>query len=115
MPLVEKKILLVEDDPKLRYVLQTLLEQRGCKLKVCEDAKCVRELDGEHTFDTAIVDVRLPLELGTDLARFLSQKYANLKIVFITGYDNLERFEHRLDGASLLVKPFDFETLWNLI
>ena len=109
-----KKILLVEDDPKLRYVLHTLLEQRGCQVKVCEDAECARKIDGDH-YDTAILDVRLPLELGTDLAGFLSRKHPDLRIIFITGYDNLERFEHRLDGAKVLIKPFAFDALWGLL
>jgi len=110
----DRSILLVEDDPKLRYVLETLLSERGCRVKVCEDAACARKLHADH-FDVAIVDVRLPVESGTDLANHLAETHKPLKIIFITGYDNLENFETRLKGAELLVKPFDFEALWKLI
>jgi DNA-binding response OmpR family regulator len=68
-------------------------------------------MDGKE-IDVAILDVRLPAELGTQLAQHLVQKYGHIRIIFVTGYDDLERFNPRIQGASLLVKPFSFEALW---
>ena len=112
--ILKKNILLVEDDPKLSFVLKTLLEERGCDVTVCHSAAEARQLN-HNGVDVAVLDVRLPLELGTELAEHLRTKHGRLKIIFVTGYDDLERSKPAIDHAALLVKPFSFDALWALL
>lgn len=109
-----RRILLVEDDPKFRFVLQTILEQRGCQVTVCQDAEEARKLDGD-SFTAAIIDARLPVENGTDLAKHLMSRHEDLKVILVTGFGDLEKQDAGLKGASILVKPFDIESLWKLL
>jgi len=109
-----KKILVVEDDTKLRYVLQSMLEQHGCDVVACSDAQQARQFDGDALY-AAVIDVRLPDERGDALAHYLKEHHGDIKIVFITAYDDLKELDVRLHGASLLVKPFSFDSLWKLL
>jgi nitrogen-specific signal transduction histidine kinase/CheY-like chemotaxis protein len=83
-------ILIVEDEPTVRRLLQRVLEREGYRVRVAATGR--EALDGwtEYGFgvDLVITDVVMPGGVsGTELARELQRLSPSLPIVFTSGYD----------------------------
>jgi DNA-binding response OmpR family regulator len=108
-----KRILLVEDDPSLGFVIKDNLMLRGYDVTLCRDGE-----EGEQSFLTSafnlcIFDVMLPKKDGFSLARSVRAKSANVPILFLTAKamveDKLEGFSTGAD--DYITKPFSLEEL----
>jgi DNA-binding response OmpR family regulator len=113
MELIGKKILLVEDDPSLGFVIKDNLSMKGYHVTLCSDGE-----EGENTFlnqlfHLCIFDVMLPKVDGFTLARSVRQKDKNIPILFLTAKalmeDKLEGFQTGAD--DYITKPFSLEEL----
>lgn len=108
-----KKILLVEDDPSLGYVIKDNLTIRGYDVTLCQDG-----VEGEMAFHSSlfnlcIFDVMLPRKDGFSLARSVREKNRSIPILFLTAKsmteDKLEGFQAGAD--DYIIKPFSLEEL----
>ncbi len=109
-----KKILIVEDDPKSLYALESVLQDKGFKVIGCGTAEACSALDDDH-FDAAILDIRLPGAPGTQVAAELLQNHAAILIIFVTAFDVLKEIKTHFPGCIVLVKPIDIEMLLRLL
>jgi DNA-binding response OmpR family regulator len=110
----QKKILLVEDDPSLGFVIQDNLILKGYEVVRCTDG-----VQGENAFNSApfnlcILDVMLPKKDGFDLARTIRKTNKDIPIIFLTAKamldDKLAGFETGAD--DYMTKPFSLEELF---
>jgi DNA-binding response OmpR family regulator len=108
-----KRILLVEDDPSLGFVIKDNLSMRGYDVTLCKDG-----LEGEKSFHSAfynlcIFDIMLPKKDGFSLARSVRSRNASIPILFLTAKsmmeDKLEGFKSGAD--DYITKPFSLEEL----
>ncbi|MGQ0552912.1 MAG: response regulator transcription factor [Planctomycetota bacterium] len=107
------KVLIVDDDPKLRaYVTQGLTES-GMQAESAPDGEtAVTRLAQEH-FDVVLLDVMLPGMHGWDVLESLRSRPNPPAVIFVTARDALEERLRglRSGGDDYLVKPFAFEEL----
>lgn len=110
---IAKRILLVEDDPSLGFVIKDNLSIKGYDVTLCQDGE-----EGERTFRDAlfnlcIFDVMLPKKDGFALARSVRERNKNIPILFLTAKsmtdDKLEGFQAGAD--DYITKPFSLEEL----
>ena len=100
-------ILLVDDDPAVRGLARIILEHEGWRV---EEAGSLQEAfqilnPGQFRPHIAVVDLRLPDGLGTELVDQLRQARPKSKIVYITGDPGwLRRME--AEAHCVLAKPF---------
>lgn len=113
MPEQTKKILLVEDDESLGYVIQDNLIMRGYLVTRCKDGEEAAKIFFAGNFDLCILDVMLPLKDGFMLSREIRTHNGDVPILFLTAKsmteDKLEGF--RAGGDDYIVKPFSMEEL----
>jgi CheY-like chemotaxis protein len=112
---IPRTILVVEDDPAVRGVIQEVLSLSGYRVVEAangEDAiaRC-RHHDGH--FDLLLTDVVMPHLGGRQLAQQLHERYPQMKVLFISGYmdDAILREGLSRDGMAFLPKPFSPEAL----
>ena len=101
-------LLLVDDDARIRSLLQRFLSESGFRISVAADAaQARRRLDGLE-FDLLIVDVMMPGESGLDLASDL-RTVTDVPILMLTARsDAADRIAGLEAGADdYLVKPFE--------
>lgn len=107
------KILLVEDDPTLGYLLREYLLMNDFDIQVAETGEKAIECLHTNTFDLVILDVMLPDKSGFDLATQIKVSYPNLPFIFLTArslkVDVLKGFA--LGAVDYLKKPIDEEEL----
>src|SRR5262245_8920188 len=74
-------ILIVDDEPEVREMLDDYLVTHGFETICADSASAARELAARHCVDLALVDIRMPGEDGLSLARHLRERYAKIAIV----------------------------------
>ena len=102
-------ILIVDDEPDVREVLEEYFTAHGYAAIGAESAGAARAIAAAHPIDLAVVDIHMPGEDGLSLARHLRERYARIAIVMLTSADAVvDRIVGLEMGADDYVpKPFD--------
>jgi signal transduction histidine kinase/ActR/RegA family two-component response regulator len=100
------RILLVEDDPRVRTATVGALEDLDYEPVACGSGAEAIEIFGAQDFDLVISDVIMPEMTGPELIRHLKQHSPrDFAVLFVTGYVG-EGESDELRGYELLRKPF---------
>lgn len=105
----QEKILVVDDDARLRGLLQRFLEEQGFYVKGAADAEQMDRILGRELFSLMVLDLMLPGEDGLSICRRLRESGNAMPVIMLTarGDDN-ERIEGLEAGADdYLPKPFN--------
>lgn len=65
----------------------------------------------KNSVELALLDIRMPVMNGIELAVKLREKYPNILIVFISAYDEYIRDSNLIGGDYYIVKPYKRETI----
>lgn len=114
-------ILFTDDEPMLRSIGETMLEQLGHHVVIAKEGKDALELldKSEQLFDLLITDLIMPGGMnGDELANIVSERWPSVKILFLSGYtdnhlDNVG-IVHK-DKVHFLQKPFRIDELQEAI
>ena len=98
------RILIIEDDDKSRFALQSVLQERGYEVIAAMTAEEAALVEG-HPFSAAVIDLRLPAKQGHTYAQELRAAHPNLRIIFVTAYHGDGNLQLVLPGYVLLIKP----------
>lgn len=113
MELTGKKILLVEDDKTLNFIIRDNLEEAGYDVTASEDGLSALDIFSSNEFDLCLLDVMLPKLDGFSLARKIREKNQSIPILFLTAKnmteDKINGFN--LGGDDYITKPFSMEEL----
>ncbi len=109
------KVLLVEDEPEVRSVVQTFLQTLGCEVTTCPSAEqALPLLHEEAEIDLLLTDVALgPGMRGTELAAKAEARVPGVAILLMSGYssDLLKSDRVGIQTWELLRKPYSRESL----
>jgi two-component system cell cycle sensor histidine kinase/response regulator CckA len=108
-------ILLVEDEPDVRELTQMVLSERGytvIEAPTPADAERVAGSNGTE-IHLLLTDVVMPGISGGELAKRLTERFPNLRVLYMSGYThNLFAQDGTLEeGISFLQKPFTPQVL----
>jgi DNA-binding response OmpR family regulator len=107
------KILLVEDDTNLGFVISDQLRSEGYSVTLCSDGAEGFKHFNQDTFHMCIFDVMMPKKDGFSLARDVRKVNSTIPILFLTAKsmseDKVEGFKS--GGDDYLTKPFHSEEL----
>lgn len=102
-------LLVVDDDARLRALLQRYLAEQGFRVSTAPDAAAAREMLAAVAFDLVVLDVMMPGESGLELAEALRRQGNDVPVLMLTARgapdDRVAGFEHGAD--DYLAKPFD--------
>ena len=107
------KILLVEDDESLGYLLSEYLKMKALDVVWAKDGNQAMESMEDGFFDLIILDVMMPQMDGFSLATQIKKKHPDIPFIFLTAkslkIDVLKGFS--LGALDYLKKPIDEEEL----
>ncbi len=107
------KIMLVEDDEALRFIVKDNLEQNGYEVQVAEDGETALDHFKNEDFDLIILDVMLPKIDGFRVAEIIRKSNDQVPIIFLTARSMTEDKITGLTigGDDYIPKPFSMEEL----
>jgi len=110
---VNKKILLVEDDPNFGAVLKDYLLINDFDVTLAKNGMEGFEKFKKDNFDLCILDVIMPYKDGYTLAREIREKNKEVPIIFLTAKSMKEDVlkGYKVGADDYLNKPFDSEVL----
>lgn len=102
------RCLLVDDEPPALKILQShIANMNGLEIAgLCKNAVEALDILNEKAIDLIILDIKMPLLLGTDFLKNLSNPP---KVIFVTAYRDYAVEGYELDAVDYLVKPVSFE------
>jgi DNA-binding response OmpR family regulator len=110
---MKAKLLYVEDDKTLAFIVREHLEMQGYDVTHCSTGTIAWETWQSGSFDLVIIDVMLPGKDGFSLAEDIRNKDRRIPILFLTAKtlkeDRLKGF--RVGADDYIVKPFSVEEL----
>ena len=107
-------ILLVEDEDAVRRLTQRILVAAGYKvIPAASGAEALQACAGDDPISLLVTDVVMPGMSGPSLVEALRRRDPKLKVLYISGYPDLEneRARSRLENDPLLRKPFAWSDL----
>lgn len=109
----EPRILIAEDEERLRRLLGILLGDRGYKLTLAEHGAEALEFFCNGTFDLVITDLKMPEMDGMELLRAIKQRAPETPVIVITAFGSIDNaVEAMRDGAiDYITKPFEEEKI----
>ncbi len=108
-----QKILVVDDEDKMRRVLEIMLQRMGYQISVAENGEQALEQCQLDAFDLVISDLRMPGIDGAALLERLRGAGNAVPFIVVTAHGSIESAVAAMKkGASdYILRPFDIDTL----
>ncbi|MBK8954139.1 MAG: sigma-54-dependent Fis family transcriptional regulator [Saprospiraceae bacterium] len=83
------RILLIDDEEKLRALLSRIISLEGFELSQAADCKTALQKLDQSEFDIVLCDVKLPDGNGIELSKKIKDRYPHIEIILLTAYGNI--------------------------
>ncbi|MHB8623800.1 MAG: sigma-54-dependent transcriptional regulator [Sulfuricaulis sp.] len=113
----KNQILIVDDEPDIREVLELTLGRMNLETRSASNLEEARHLLGEYQFNLCLTDMRLPDGNGIELVRHIQEKHPYLPVAVITAFGNMETAVAALKAGAFdfVSKPLDLNDLRNIV
>jgi CheY-like chemotaxis protein len=110
------RILVIDDDDVFCRMLVEILEEIGIEAAGRTNGLDAYEMLARDPYDLCIIDVRMPLVLGSELAAAIKEDHPSIKLILASAFaDQALREYARGKGILLLSKPFTKLQLFNAV
>ena len=112
---VTPTVLLVDDEPGVRFALTEVLVDRGYRVVTAgSGAQALTLLDG---VDVVVTDLSMPGMDGLELTTQIAARAPGLPVILLTahGSDNMVRIASSRGACGCLSKPFDIDEIARVI
>jgi two-component system response regulator HydG len=115
--MMDKKILIIDDDLYILELLETFLENHDHKVSTASTAEKGLAFARKTEYDLILLDIMLPDCNGEAVLNSLLAITPKTPVIMITGGSNIEIAKRCLEHGAVdyITKPFDFEYLYTTI
>jgi two-component system response regulator AtoC len=109
----DRQILIVDDEPKMRRVLQIMLQQMGCRTLSAANGREALDAFRANAVDLVITDLRMPEMDGIGLLAALRAQQSDVPVMVITAHGTVETAVQAMKQGAVdyLLRPFDIDVL----
>jgi len=108
---MKKKILVVDDEESIRWVLGKSLEKAGYSVEYGENGSQAIDMTNSDTFSLVILDINMPDMTGIEALRDMRLNGLDIPIIIITAQNTVKNaIDAMKEGAyDYIAKPFDLD------
>jgi len=108
-----KQILVVDDEPKMRRVLEIMLQKMGHQVLGAGNGIEALALFGAHSVDLVITDLRMPEMDGIELLAALRAQGSEVPVMVITAHGTIETAVAAMKhgACDYILRPFDIDVV----
>lgn len=110
-------VLVVDDEPDIRELLEITLSRMGLQTRSTSDVAQTLSLLQQQEFDLCLTDMRLPDGSGLDIIKHVQRNHAQMPIAMITAYGCVETATQALKAGAFdyITKPVEIQRLRELV
>ncbi|MDV4149329.1 response regulator [Clostridium sp. AL.422] len=117
---MKTKIIIVDDEYLIRNLIRNCIDWESLDIEIIGEASNAHEclsLIEKSKPDIILTDINMPLTNGLDMSKHLLEKYPEVKVIVITGYNEFEYAKRsiRLGISDFLLKPIDDDELKEVV
>jgi DNA-binding NtrC family response regulator len=107
------RVLIVEDTPEVRKVLERLVGGLGYEVRSAGSAEEADHWLTAERFDVMLLDIELPRMKGSEFLSWALERDGEMAVIMLSGLDDAELAIECIDGGArtYLVKPVEAEFL----
>jgi DNA-binding response OmpR family regulator len=108
-----KKILVVDDEPEVRQLMEHFLTERGYEVRIAENGRLALAALDTFMADVVLLDMHMPEMDGLETLKRLAARAPALPVIMVTVNDDVETTTRllQLGAADYVPKPFNLEYL----
>ena len=81
-----KKILVVDDDPNIRFLYNQLFSEKGYEVLEAESGKETFDILNNKEINLVVLDIKLRLESGLNILQGIAKEFSNIPVVLCTAF-----------------------------
>jgi len=108
---IMKKILLVDDDIRIRRLLREELEEDGYQIMTAPNGKEALSLINRQNPDLIILDLRMPELSGLDIMEFISKLKYKVPVIIFSAYGAYRNDPLAIAADAYVVKSSEISEL----
>jgi DNA-binding response OmpR family regulator len=107
------KILVVDDEPEVRQLMEHFLTERGYEVRIAENGRLALAALDTFMADVVLLDMHMPEMDGLETLKRLAVRSPSLPVIMVTVNDDVETTTHLLQmgAADYVPKPFNLDYL----
>ena len=111
--MIQKRILVVDDDESLRWVTQAQLQQSGYQVDAAANGKEALAAIHENPPDLVITDLMMPGMSGVELLKSTRTDYPEIIVILVTAFGTVENAVEAMKAGAYdyITKPVNMEEL----
>ncbi len=111
--MIQKRILVVDDDDSLRWVTQAQLQQSGYQVDAAANGKEALSVIHENPPDLVITDLMMPGMSGVELLKSIRADYPEIIVILVTAFGTVENAVEAMKAGAYdyITKPVNMEEL----
>ena len=115
--MMTEKVLIVDDEPDIRELLEITLGRMSLAPESAADLTSARRLLSTEKFSLCLTDMRLPDGDGIELVKYIQAEYKQMPVAMITAHGSTETAIKALKAGAFdfVSKPVDLQKLRDLI
>src|SRR5262245_26152948 len=108
-----KKILVVDDEPEVRQLMEQFLTDKGFDVRVAENGRQGLAALDSFAPDVVLLDMHMPELDGIETLKLLAARSAPPPVIMVTVNDDVQTTSRllQLGAADYVPKPFDLDYL----
>ncbi len=110
----KKRILIVDDDRQIRFLLSTFLKNSEVEIDCASNGEEALSLISKKHYDLLITDYNMPKMTGSDLLKIVKTKYSLKHAIGITSEPH-EHDLYRAGAEACIYKPFSLNEVKSVV
>ncbi len=107
------RVLIIDDEDRIRHVCTKMLRQEGCDVDQAENADLGLQRLAERHFDIILLDLLMPGMSGIEALNHIRTRHPDTVVIVITGYATLDHAIRAMKNGAFdfISKPFSPQDL----